>query len=202
MPRFSAASRGLRVTALGLDLGPRALRLSVLSAVLALVAITGAAPALAQTSAFDARSIDMRPLVQVQGVGATFAGRPFEVDLFIYRGGGAFLVSSVATDLAGRFSTDRVGRGLGDRSEVAGLNGTFLANRILQQTGGCGTPAPDYVEHYTLTYYGQKNNRQITVGGDYRECPAEVREIMDAICLYLWQTIESPIEYCSQPDPT
>ena len=164
MPRHSAASRGLRVTALGLDLVPRALRLFGLSAVLALAAIALATPALAQTSAFDARAIDMRPLVQVQGVGATFAGRPFEVDLFIYRGGGAFLVSSVATDLAGRFSTDRIGRGLGDRSEMAGLNGTFLSNRILQQSGDCGGPAPDYVERYTLTYYGPKNNRQITVG--------------------------------------
>lgn len=166
--------------------------------VLALLPVL-ALPAMAQTDAFDARAIDMRPLVQVQAVGTTFAGKPLEVDVFVYRGGAAVLASSVAIDVAGRTTTDRIGRGLGDREKVMAMNGAFLRNHVLQQAGDCGHPAPDHVERYTLTYYGQKNNRQITVGGDYRDCPAETRAILDAVCLFLWQAIESPIEYCAEP---
>jgi len=173
-------------------------RLAPLTVFLALIPLA-ALPARAQTSAFDARAIDMRPLFQVQAVGNTIAGKPFEVDLFVYRGGGDVLAASVATDFAGRATSDRIGRGLGTRPQVMALNGAFLENHILQQRGGCGTPAPDYVNHYTLTYYGQKNNNQLTVGGDFRDCPAETRAILNAICLYLWQTIETPIEYCPQP---
>jgi hypothetical protein len=158
-----------------------------------------ATPATAQTSAFDARLIDMRPLVQVQAAGTTFAGKPFEVDVFIYRGGADVLASSVGIDVAGRDTTDRIASGLGDRAQMMALNGTFLRNHVLQQAGDCGSPAPDHVERYTLTYYGQKNNRQITVGGDYRGCPDETRAIFDAVCAYLWETVEAPIEYCAEP---
>lgn len=156
-------------------------------------------PVRAQTSVFDTRELDMRPLVQVQAIGTTFAGKPFEVDVFVYRGGADVLASSVATDPSGRDTTDRVGRGLGSRADVMTLNGAFLRNHVLQQRGDCGNPAPDHVERYVFTYYGQKNSRQLTVGGDYRDCPQETREILDAVCAYLWQTIEAPIEYCADP---
>lgn len=197
-PCARSTSPLLAVTSSG---GPRGRRfpLALLAGWSVLATAFAGAPASAQTSVFDARALDLRPLVQVQAVGSTLAGRPFEVDVFLYRGGASVLAASIADDPSGATTSDRIGRGLGTRDEVAAMNGRFIAHRILQTQGNCGHPAPDYVSRYTVTYYGQKNSRQFTVGGDYTGCPADTRAILDAICAFLWQTIDAPIEYCPRP---
>ena len=169
------------------------MRLAIRMALAALAACSAAAQAQQE---IDVTKFDMHPLVQIHGTGADLIGKPFEVDIFVYRGGPTFLAYSAETGNA-----RRVARAVAAPQALMALNQAFAAGRVGQQRGDCGSPAPDYVSARALTWYGKQRVRTIPAGGDYSDCPAEVVRIFDAVCAFVWQTLGPTVEYCVPPAP-
>jgi hypothetical protein len=139
----------------------------------------------------DVTKYDMHPVLQIHAVGADIAGGAFEADVFIYRGGPTILAYSAATG-----NVRKVARGVAKPEELAALNQALAAARVGQQRGDCGGPAPDYVSEYALTWYGKQRMRTIPVGGNYTDCPADVIQIFDATCEFIWKVLGPSLEVC------
>lgn len=159
--------------------------------VLAVMACSAAAQAQPR---IDVARFDMHPLAQIHAAGSDLAGNPFEVDLFVYRGGPTFLAYSAETGNA-----QRVARAVATPRALMALNQAFAAGRVGQQRGGCGSPVPDQVETRVLTWYGKQRGRTIPVGGDYSDCPADLVRLFDAVCEFVWETLGPTLEYCVPP---
>lgn len=171
----------------------RILRLVLfITAVLAIVPVPSRAERIPNLSKYDSR-----PLLRIQAVGTTFAADPFETDIFIYRGGPVFLMHS--TEIG---DEQRTSRGVASPEVLSQLNETLSLARVGRQRGQCGDAAPDFVAQYTVTWYGQDQRaKTFVVGGNYQDCPAETRRILDAICAFTWETLGSAIELCAPPAP-
>jgi hypothetical protein len=138
------------------------------------------APAARAQQEVDVTKHDMHPLLQLHVFGSDFAGEPIEADVFIYRGGPTFLAFTQDTD------TRRVERGVASLQELMTLNQALAAARVGQQRGNCGSPVPDFITGYALTWYGAQGRlRTIPVGGDFKSCPAPVVQIFDATCDFI-----------------
>ena len=137
---------------------------------------------------------DLRPLLQVTGIGNDIAGGSFETDVFVTRGGVVFFAYSAETGNA-----QRVARGEATREQLVALNQALARARVGQQRGGCGEPAPDSVALYTLAWSGKSRTRQISVGGIYQDCPEDVRQIFDAVCAFVWDALGPTPELCVPP---
>lgn len=135
--------------------------------------------------------LDLRPLLQITGVGSDFTGGAFETDVFVTRGGAVFLMYSAETGNA-----QRVDRGVATRGQLVTLNQALARARVGQQRGDCGEPAPDGVATYTLVWSGKSRTRQISAGGIYRECPEDVQRIFDAACAFVWDVLGPTPELC------
>lgn len=159
---------------------------------LALSCLFAALPAAAQ---IDTARLDMRPLIQLHAEGADLTGKPFQTDVFIYQGGYTLLAYTAETGNA-----TRVDRAVASKSQVDALNRTLNRARVGQQRGGCGGPAPDYVARYGLTWYGRQQVRTLSVGGNYTDCPADVRRIFDATCEFVWSALGPSPEICAPPN--
>lgn len=145
----------------------------------------------AQAQIDDITRYNLRPLLQLHAVGSDIIGRPFETDVFIYQGGPVFLAYTAATGDA-----CRVDRGVATPQQLMELNRALAASRVGQQRGGCGSPAPDYVSTYALTWYGKQRVRTITAGGDYTGCPEDVQRILNAACDFIWAVLGPAPEVC------
>jgi hypothetical protein len=157
---------------------------------LCLIALAAASlPAQGQID--DITRFNMRPLVQLHAVGNDIAGRPFETDVFIYQGGPTFLAYTAATGNA-----CRVDRGVATQQQLMALNQALASNRVGQQRSGCGSPAPDYVGTYALTWYGKQRVKTITAGGNYTTCPDEFLRILNATCDFIWAVLGPAPEVC------
>ena len=160
---------------------------------LALLALAAAAlPAQAEIG--DITKYNLRPLIQLHLNGADFIGRPFQGDVFIYQGGPTFL------SYKGANGTDvRSESGVATREQLAALNQALARARVGQQRGNCGSPAPDFVSQYALTWYGTQRVRTIPAGGNFSTCPAEVVEIYNATCEFIWSVLGPQVEICVVP---
>ena len=145
----------------------------------------------AQAQIDDITRYNMRPLIQLHAVGSDIAGGSFETDVFIYQGGPVFLAYTAATGDA-----CRVDRGVATAQQLMELNRALATSRVGQQRGGCGSPAPDYVSNYALTWYGKQRVRTLTAGGDYTGCPEDVQRILDAACDFIWKVLGPAPEVC------
>lgn len=169
----------------------RVLRLVLLTlAALSVLSIPARAQRIDNLAKYDAR-----PLLRIQAMGSSFAGVPFETDVFVYRGGPVFLMHSAESDSA------RSDRAVASAKLLAELNRALAEARVGRQRGTCGDGAPDYVSEYTVTWYGDGRLKTFRAGGNYQNCSAEIRRIMDAICTFSWQTLGSAIELCVPPPP-
>jgi hypothetical protein len=173
------------------------MRLAIRLALAVLIACAAAARAEQELPLVDVTKHDMHPLVQLHAVGSDIIGKPFETDVFIYRGGPTFLAYTAETGNA-----RRVARGVATPQALMALNQALAAARVGQQTGNCGGPAPDYVSQYALTWYGAKQRvRTIQAGGNYTDCPSEVIRIFDATCGFIWSVLGPSPEICVPPGP-
>ena len=145
----------------------------------------------AQGQIDDITRYNMRPLLQLHAVGNDLVGQPFETDVFIYQGGPVFLAYTAATGNA-----CRVDRGVATQQQLMDLNRALATSRVGQQRGGCGSPAPDYVRTYALTWYGKQRVKTIATGGNYTDCPAEVQRILNATCQFIWDVLGPAPEIC------
>lgn len=160
---------------------------------LALLALAAAAlPARGQIG--DITKYNMRPLIQLHLNGADFIGRPFQGDVFIYQGGPTFLSYKGANG-----SDVRSESGVATREQLVALNQALARSRVGQQRGNCGSPAPDFVSQYALTWYGTQRVRTIPAGGNFSTCPAEVVEIYNATCEFIWSVLGPQVEICVVP---
>jgi len=160
----------------------------------ALVTCTAAAGA--EFQVIDVTRHDMRPIVQLNATGADFAGQAFEVDVFIYHSGVTFLAYSAETGGA-----QRVARAVATPAAMKAFNVALAHGKVGQQTGRCGSAAPDHISTRVMTWYGAKDRQKtIPVGGIYSDCPAAVVEIFDAACDFVWATLGSAPEYCVPND--
>jgi hypothetical protein len=158
---------------------------------LALVLALAAVPA----AAVDVTRLNMRPLIQLHAEGSDITGSPFQTDIFIYQGGFTVLAYTAATGDA-----RRVARGVASPAALMALNQALAGGQVGQQTGRCGSPAPDYVETYALSWYGKQRMRTIPAGGNYTDCPAAVVRIFDATCGFIWAVLGPSPEICV-PNP-
>ncbi|HKV07814.1 MAG TPA: hypothetical protein VJ725_06740 [Thermoanaerobaculia bacterium] len=161
--------------------------------VLLILSALGAPAAWAQILDSPSR-LDLRPLLQLTGVGNDIAGGELEADVLITRGGAVFLMYSAATGNA-----QRVDRGVATREQLVTLNQALARARVGQQQGGCGDPAPDGISTYTLLWNGKSRTRQLSVGGIYLDCPAETRQVFDAVCTFVWDVLGPAPELCIPP---
>ena len=79
------------------------------------------------------------------------------------------------------------------------LNQVLASSRVGQQRGGCGDAAPDFVSTYGLTWYGKQRLKTISVGGNFSDCSADVRDIFNATCQYIWSVLGPSPEICVPP---
>jgi hypothetical protein len=165
----------------------RTLALSTLLFVFAALATAGGAAG----QVINLAGKDMRPLLQVQAIGADIAGQTFETDVFVYHGGATFMMHSGATGGGGR-----VARGLATAAALVRLNQELAEAQVGQLRGGCGGPVPDQVESYRLTWFGKGRLRTLPLGGNLTECPDAVRRVMEAVCAFLWEAVGPAPEYC------
>lgn len=165
----------------------RTLTLSTLMFTLAALAAAGGAAG----QVIDLAGKDMRPLLQVQAIGADIAGQSFETDVFVYHGGATFMMHSRALDGSGR-----VARGVATPAALVRLNQELAAAQVGQLRGGCGEPAPDHVETYRLTWFGKQRLRTLPLGGNFSDCPEAVSRVMQAVCAFLWEAVGPAPEYC------
>lgn len=162
---------------------------------LTLLALAAAAlPARAEVG--STARYDMHPLIQLHANGADFVGKPFQTDVFIYRGGPVFFSYSAQTGNAAR-----VNSAVATPEQLATLNQALARAQVGRQTGGCGSPAPDYVQEYGLTWYGKQRVRTITAGGNYSHCPAAVAQIFQATCEFIWDVLGPSPEICVPANP-
>lgn len=164
---------------------------TLLFAALALVA--AAIPAKAQID--DVTRFDLHPLIQFHLNGADFIGRPFQGDVFIYQGGPTFLSYKGANG-----ADVRAESGVATAQDLAALQQALARARVGQQKGNCGSPAPDYVSQYALTWYGKQRVRTIPAGGNFTVCPTEVIEIYNATCEFIWSVLGPQPEVCVAPN--
>jgi hypothetical protein len=169
----------------------RTLALSTLLFVFAALAAAGGAAG----QVIDLAGKDMRPLLQVQAIGADIAGQPFETDVFVYHGGATFLMHSRGLD-----GSERVARGVASSAALVRLNQELALAHIGQLRGGCGEPAPDHVESYRLTWFGKQRLRTLPLGGNFSDCPDAVHRVMEAVCAFLWEAVGPAPEYCVPED--
>ncbi|HKV13279.1 MAG TPA: hypothetical protein VJ725_34380 [Thermoanaerobaculia bacterium] len=153
-----------------------------------------AAPALRAQVLENPSRLDLRPLLQLTGVGNDIAGGELESDVLITRGGAVFFLYSAETG-----SAQRVDRGVATREQLVTLNQALARARVAQQRGGCGDPAPDGISTYTLLWNGKSRTRQISVGGIYLDCPADTRQVFDAVCTFVWDVLGPTPELCVPP---
>lgn len=160
---------------------------------LALLALAAAAlPARAEIG--DITRYNMRPLIQLHLNGADFIGRPFQGDVFIYQGGPTFL------SYKGANGTDvRSESAVASPEALRTLDQALARAHVGQQQGNCGTPAADFVSEYGLTWYGAQRVRTIPAGGNFSTCPAEVVEIYNATCEFIWAVLGPQVEVCVVP---
>ena len=169
----------------------RVLRLVLLTlAALSVLSIPARAQRIDNLAKYDAR-----PLLRIQAMGSSFAGVPFETDVFVYRGGPVFLMHSAESGSA------RSDRAVASPKLLSELNRALAEARVGQQRGLCGEPAPDFVSEYTVTWYGDGRLKTFRVGGNDQDCPTAVRRIMEAVCTFAWETLGSAIELCAPPPP-
>lgn len=147
-----------------------------------------------QAQSIDVTRLNMRPLIQLHADGADFTGKPFQTDVFIHQGGYTLLAYSAETGNA-----NRVARGIATPADLRLLNQALAAGRAGQQTGRCGSPAPDYVGTYGVTWHGKQRVRSFNVGGDYTSCSSEMNRIMDATCRFIWSVLGPSPEFCVPP---
>lgn len=159
---------------------------------IAALALAAAFPARAQIG--DVTKYDLHPLIQLHLNGSDLIGRPFQGDVFIYRGGPVFLSYTGANG-----NNNRVASGIATPEQLMELSRALARARVGQQTGNCGSPAPDYVSRYTLTWYGKQRVRTIPTGGNLSTCPAEVVEVYWATCELLWDVLGPSPEICPPP---
>ena len=167
-------------------------RFALILPVAALVAVAAGPPAQAQP--IDVTKLNMRPLLQLHAEGTDFTGRPFQTDVFIHQGGYTLLAYSAETANA-----RRVARGVATPPDLMLLNQALAAGRVGQQTGRCGSPAPDYVSTYGITWHGKQRVKTFAVGGNYTTCSSEVNRIMDATCRFIWSVLGPSPEICVPP---
>ena len=139
---------------------------------------------------------DMRPLIQLHATGSDFVGKPFQTDVFIYRGGPVFFSYKAETGDA-----RRVASAVATPEQLTALNQALARAQVGRQTGGCGSPAPDYVQEYDLTWYGPQRARTIPAGGDYSDCPEKVVQVFQATCEFLWTVLGPSPEICVPANP-
>ena len=159
-----------------------------------LVLTLGASAAGAQS--IDPARLNMTPLIQLHAEGSDIIGRPFQGDVFIYLGGFTLLAYTSETG-----SSTRVARAVAARPQLMALNQALAASRVGQQRGNCGSPAPDYVATYALTWYGKQRVKTIPVGGNYTDCPDAVVRIFDATCEFIWSVLGPSPQVCVPPNP-
>lgn len=147
-----------------------------------------------QAQSIDVTRLNMRPLVQLHAEGVDFTGKPFQTDVFIHQGGYNLLAYSADTGNA-----SRVARGVATPQQLVALNQALAAGRVGRQTGGCGDPAPDFVNRYGFTWYGKQRVKTFTVGGDFTDCPGEVIRIMNATCQFIWSVLGPSPQICVPP---
>jgi hypothetical protein len=169
-----------------------AFRLALIACLL--LGMAGVLPAGAQVG--STTRYDMHPLIQLHATGADFVGQPFQADVFLYRGGPAFFSYKAATGNA-----SRVASGVATPEQLAALNQALAQAQVGRQTGHCGSPAPDYVAEYDLTWYGRQRVKTIPAGGDYSHCPAEVVQVFQATCEFIWDVLGPSPEICVPPNP-
>jgi hypothetical protein len=168
------------------------MKLAIRLTLTVLILCAAAAPA---QEKIDITRYDMHALLQLHANGADLAGGAFETDVFIYRGGPTVLAYSAQTGNA-----RKVSRGVATQQQLMKLNQALAANRVGQQHGNCGEPAPDYVTQYALTWYGAKGRvRMIPTGGIYLDCPEEVERILNATCEFIWEVLGESPEICVPP---
>jgi len=162
----------------------------------ALLALLIAVPAagIAGAQPIDVTRLNMRPLVQLHAEGVDFTGKAFQSDAFIYQGGYTLLAYSAETGNA-----SRVARGIATPQQLMLLNQALAAGRVGQQTGGCGSPAPDFVSTYGFTWYGKQRVKTFAVGGDFTRCPGDVIRIMNATCQLIWSVLGPSPQICVPP---
>jgi hypothetical protein len=154
----------------------------------ALLFLLAALPAGAQ---IDTARLNMRPLIQLHAEGADFTGKPFQTDVFIYQGGYTLLAYSAETGNAAR-----VARAVASKAQVDALTRTLNRAHVGQLRGGCGGPAPDFVATYGLTWYGKQQVKTLSAGGNYTDCPADVRRVFDATCEFIWSALGPSPQIC------
>jgi hypothetical protein len=160
----------------------------------AALALAAALPAAAQID--DITRYDLHPLIQLHLNGSDLIGRPFQGDVFIYQGGPTFLSYKGANG-----NDVRAQSGVATAQQLADLNQALARARVGQQRGNCGTPAPDYVSRYALTWYGKQRVRTIPAGGNFSTCPAEVVDIFNATCEFIWSVLGPAPWVCVTPNP-
>jgi len=136
---------------------------------------------------------DMRLWIALQAFGSSFAGKPLETDVFIFRGGSTFVMASHGE------TPTAVRRGVAERSATASLRSALRDSHIGRQQGGCGQPMPDFIARYDLTWYGQDGLHPITFGGDLSGCPKDLQNAYQAICHYVFATAGYALPSCSLP---
>jgi hypothetical protein len=184
-------------TAVRRSLCPRALATVAPLLALATTLLTAGPLHAASAEPIDPIRYDQRPLLRLQAVGWDFFGEPFEVNVAIDRGGPTLFASDYETG-----PSCRIEHVVGDERALRELNQALARHQVGRQRGNCGYAAPDYVERYSLTWYGLGGRvHTLQVGGIYGDCKPDVVAIFDAACNYLWQTVGDVVEYCVPRDP-
>lgn len=176
----------------------RALRVALLAMATATTCLLSSPTARAvELPFYDPIRYDQRPLLRLQAVGWDFFGEPFEVNVAIERGGSTLFASDYEFG-----PTCRVEHVVGEERALRELNQALARHQVARQRGNCGYAAPDYVERYSLTWYGVGGRvHTLQVGGIYGDCKPDVVAIFDAACNYLWQTVGDVVEFCVPRDP-
>jgi hypothetical protein len=144
----------------------------------------------------DTTKFDMHAFIQLNAVGIDLAGKPFESDVFIYRGGPTFLAYTAVTGDA-----RKVNRGIASTGQLKNLDRALTAARVDLRRDKCGGPAADGVRQYALTWFSAKGRaiNTIHIGGNYTSCPAKVRQIFDATCEFITSVLGPSPEVCVPP---
>jgi hypothetical protein len=152
---------------------------------------------LAKTSgalaATDPPVYDMRPWLVLRASGSDFAGKPFETDAFIFRGGPTFVMSSRGEEPTAAL------RAVAQRGAMAGLRRALRDSHIGQQQGNCGQPMPDFIAGFELVWYPTEGPHQIAFGGDLSGCPKELQNALQGICSFLFDTVGPAFPACPLP---
>ncbi len=169
--------------------------MKIIGCTVSLLVALAATTATVQAQSIDVTKLNMKPLIQLHSEGTDFTGQPFQTDVFIHQGGYTLMAYTAATGNA-----RRVARGIAAQSQLMALNQALAAGQVGQQRGGCGSPAPDYVATYGLTWYGKQRVKTFVTGGNYVTCSPQVVRILDAVCRFTWSVLGPSPEVCAPPE--